>query len=460
MNLAGRPTLRAGLPDLSLHQLAAQVIRRKLAGTDTFLVYEWDDGTSGTKTVNSLNWDALRHFTANPTQSVETQWKTLCREQYGPAAPSAEKSLRLASAASDLIFGCLGIVPVDHAQQQLQQWLTDSAADKNLRSIASLLSPTEGVLREVRLEADTAAWLLRQSRSAAEMAWQENPTPHTGQLLAAVQRAEQAVSFCRAVTECFARTQLYAQDAAPLTRQAVEETMSKLPALAAEAAKLMEDSTLCNGLDPFIQSVKAALSASAQNAPIAKAILQAQNLAAGRRHEAATEKLLEILQSPDLAPHVNKHKLVFGTVASSLETLWSTPDNMISLRGGDGQWTLAKKAGQWCWSSTERFPCIYFDILVGPLERPADYVLSFDYFDEGDFKLWVHYDSHYPGGLAERQFHPADPVQLSNTKTWKHASRTLTQCRFGNGQNENADLRLLGGRGKIVCIRNLRLAVK
>ena len=46
----------------------------------------------------------------------------------------------------------------------------------------------------------------------------------------------------------------------------------------------------------------------------------------------------------------------------------------------------------------------------------------------------------------------------ADTKAWKHASVLLTKCLFGNGQNEHADMRLLGGRGKIIYIRNLSLA--
>ena len=161
-----------------------------------------------------------------------------------------------------------------------------------------------------------------------------------------------------------------------------------------------------------------------------------------------------------LAPHLLKNKFAVGDIASSLKSLWDCPDNLQSLWGGDGQWNMAKKSGRWAWASNPRLPCIYFDVTFGPLAEPADYILRFEYFDAGNFKIWVNYDSDYPGGVSDRQFHPAVPVQLTNTNTWKTAGRELTKCLFNNGQNENADFRFVGGKGKVLYIRNISLRAK
>ena len=88
---------------------------------------------------------------------------------------------------------------------------------------------------------------------------------------------------------------------------------------------------------------------------------------------------------------------------------------------------------------------------------PADYVVSFEYFDKGDWKIYFNYDSNYPSA-QKREYHPVEPLQLTNTGTWKNGSFVLTNCRFASSQNNNADMRFVSGKG--ACIRHIRLERK
>jgi len=466
IDMANRATVKADLPDVQLNDLASQLARAQISGANGFVVHINDKKLYVTDTVNSLGLMALHRLADDPFQSTDKLWDSLCSERYGKAGPLVKAALQHVASANNLIFGSLGIrflwsqgrlSTVDAAQKRLQKWIKEG---RNPQAIKILLAPTDKTMRPIDLEKETALWFIRQSVSAAEKATQIDPSAKTHLLSLAVQRSQQAAAFCKAATRCFMLTQLYAQDAALSTLESIEATIENLNKAKEQTISVMGDTVIYDGTEEFIESVKISMEKSTQNAPIAIAFSQAKAFAKEGRHEQAAQKLYTIINDENLAPHLLKNKFTVGGIASSLKSLWDCPDNLHSLWGGDGQWNMAKKSGRWAWASNPRLPCIYFDVTFGPLAEPADYILTFDYFDEGNFKIWVNYDSDYPGGVSERQFHPAEAVQLKNTNTWKTAERELTKCLFNNGQNENADFRFVGGKGKILYIRNISLMAK
>jgi len=469
IDLVNQTSQKANLPDVQLNNLASQLVKSQLAGANDFMAHINTGDRYVTDTVNSLMLSALHRLADNPFQSTESLWDELCTAGYGAAGPQAKAALQHASAASDLIFGSFGlrflwldgrIASVNVTRNWLQMWLANIGQGAEAESIRKLLAPTDKVIREIELEKETALWFIRQSVSSAKKAAEINPSPQTHLLCVAAERLQQAGEFSKAITRAYMYTQLYAQDVAPKTRQAAEAMLENLPKLAKETSALMGDNTICQGLDEFIASARASLKESSQSAPLAAAFRRVRQLSNTGRDDDAAQALAGIFKNATFAAHLDKHNDTLGQIASSLDVFWKPNNNLRVVRGADGQWVLEKIGGRWCWATTEESPCIYFDVLTERLDRPADYLLSFEYFDEGDFKLWFNYDSDYPGGVSQRQYHPAEPWQLNDTKTWKEGSALLTKCIFGNGQNVNADMRFLGGRGKIIRIRNVRLTPK
>jgi hypothetical protein len=418
------------------------------------------------ETVNGLAYPVLAALADDPFQCPETLRSRVCRERYGRAADRADAGISQATDANALLFQALGvsflwqdgrITTVDAASAFLEAQLKHLPPGASGDTLRHLLSPTEDALEELRLESEAAHWLLRQSRQNALSVIESEASLESRLLGLAVARNEAVTSFCNTIKEAFLLTRLYAQDVSPATRDQVESTLSRLPELAASSSAALGSGALCEGLDEFTASVRTSMDRSDRTAPLAVAFRQAEQHARQGHPEEAAQALHDILHDPALNPHLEKNKKRVAALASALTALWSCPENLRVLRGADGRWTLVRKAGRWALASTEKHPCIYFDVQTEPLEAPADYTLRFEYYDEGDFRIWVNYDSHYPGGASERQYHAAEPVQLENTGTWRTAERTLTQCRFGNGQNENADMRIVGGKEKIIYVRNVAL---
>ena len=466
IDLVDQAAASVNLPDVRINRLASQLAGSQLAGANGFAARINTGNRYVTDTVNSLMLAALHKLADDPFQPTESLWDKLCTIHYGAAGPHAKAALQFASAAGDLIFGSLGlrflwldgrIAPVNIARDRLQKWLALSPEGQKALSIQKLLAPTDKVTRETDLEKETAVWLIRQSISNAKKAAELNPSPRTHLLCAATERLQQTAEFSKAVTHAYMYTQLYAQDASPKTLQATEAMLEKLPGLANQTSTTMGDNTICEGLDEFIVSARASLNESAQNSPLAAAFRHVRELSSAGRDDAAVQGLVDIMQSTTFGPHLSKHNETIGEIASSLNTLLKPSDTLGVMRHGDGQWHVQKVGDRWCWFIGPGMPCLYLNVPAGPLKQPADYVLSFEYFDKGDWKIHFHYDSHYPSNL-KREYHPVGPLQLTNTGTWKNGSFILTNCRFGSGQNDGADMRFVSGTG--AYIRNIRLERK
>jgi hypothetical protein len=292
---------------------------------------------------------------------------------------------------------------------------------------------------------------------SAEAAAKINPADELRSLPQATERLQLAVQFWRHAADAYLLAAMYAVDGAPVTRSSAEAALKSLRGLHQQSVDMHNLVSMFKGRDAFIESVENWLQVYERKAVLPRSLGHIQGLINQRKDEAAVEALDELMRSERFAPHLSKHNDAIGRMSSLMNTLCKPSDNLRVVRGGDGQWMLRKVAGRWSWATEPRRPCIYLDVLEGPLDPPADYVISFEYFDKGDWKIYFHYDSDYPPE-QKRQYHPVEPLNLTDTGTWKKASFVLTNCLFASSQNNEADMRFVSGTG--ACIRNIRLKRK
>ncbi len=456
-DLAGRAGGGVGAADIRINRLASMVVRVALAGADGYVARVNPDDFLDRIRPDVLNLEALRRFGDNPLASPAEIRRSLCEEYYGPAAEPAEAALRHAEAASDLVFRVLGfdfladgnrLRPFDSARDRLRKLAAGSGGPEAER-IAELLHPTDAVLGDVRLEKKTARWLVQQAQAAAGRARETADTPATAALVSSIDRLADISDFWQEVAFAFMYASLYEEDTADRTKADALAALDRLESRTGDAPY--------EALETFIKSTRAAIDRATHEAPLARAIARVREEIRRGDDEAAAQAFAAIFANEAFLPHLSKRNAVLGELASSLRALWNPEGLLRSVRGADGQWRVVRKAGRWCWTTTEKGPCVYFDVTVGPLDPPADYALSFEYFDEGTGRLWIHYDSDYPGQAAERQYHPAEPVRLTDTGQWKEATVRLTNCLFSNSENVQADMRFLVDDLAPLWIRDLRL---
>jgi hypothetical protein len=123
--------------------------------------------------------------------------------------------------------------------------------------------------------------------------------------------------------------------------------------------------------------------------------------------------------------------------------------------GGDGNTKAAVVAGRSCVQSAPSEHAgkfIYFqldDSFVFDIEPQAMSVVV-EYYDDGPASFALEYDSSDArGSVREGAFKHGGSVQLGNTHTWKRATVSLTDARFGNRCN-GSDFRLaVQGAGEL-----------
>jgi hypothetical protein len=339
----------------------------------------------------------------------------------------------------------------------LKKHLEASSSTGTKEILQKLLEPTSKTVELIRQDKETALWLIGQSVASAEAAAKNNPSTELRSLPEALERLQMAVQFWREAGQAYLLAAMYAVDGASSTRSSAESALKSLRELDEQSTGMRNLVSMFKGEDAFIASVENWLKAHEKEALLPRIFGRIQDLINQRQDEAAVEALDGLMRNDRFAPHLSKHNDTIGRMSSLMNTLCEPSDNLRVVRGGDGQWLLQKVAGRWSWVTERKRPCIYLDVLAGPLDPAADYVLSFEYFDKGDWKIYFHYDSDYPPE-QKREYHPVEPLQLTNTETWKKGSFVLTNCRFASSQNVNADMRFVSGTG--ACIRNIRLERK
>jgi len=453
-DLAPHSARGAPLPDMRIDQLPGYMLEASLVGATGVIVPVYPDGVYLPDTVNALYLDAFYKLADNPLQSVDDIWKDLCAARYGSAADYAISALKRTPAINDLLFGILGREGLWFAPDVLT-----IDPSEHLKLYASLLPPESTAKfpwfapdkRTVELamqEKETAFWLLAQSIPDANQAVKANPTEQTRELLDAMLNLRSAAQFWRDITQAYLYTKTYAIDGAPSTRASVESALGRL-------RDPMEYGVVFAGTSEFVKSAEASLAKSAKDALLLRSLNGVKDLSRNGKDDAAAGALLELLTSKRYASHISKQNKAVGEIASSLKAFGELTNNIVVMRHGDGSWDIEKVAGRWSWVIGPDRPCLYLDFPDGPLKEPADYILSFEYLDKGDWTIHCHYDSAYPPD-DKREYHPVEPLQLTDTETWKKGSFLLTNCRFASRQNDRADMRFVTGSG--ANIRNIRLA--
>jgi len=454
------------LPDVRINNLASLILKAASNGAKGFIVHVNISDHYVPDTFNAISLYALGELADDPFQGTDVLWIELCSKLYGEAGNEAMAALKLTESTNDLIFRMFG-VPVlwdgsnistmDTAEKRLKKHLKVSSSAGTKEIMQKLLEPTNKTVELVRGDKETALWLILQSLAKAEAAAKINPSPELRALPEAMERLQMAVHFWRYAGEAYLLSAMYAVDGASSTRSSAEAALKSLRELDEQSPVMRDLVSMFKGTDVFIVSVENWLQAHEKEAVLPRIFGRIQELINQRQDESAVEALDGLMRNDRFAPHLSKHNDTIGRMSSSMNTLCEPSDNLRVVRGGDGQWLLQKVAGRWCWATERKRPCIYLDVLAGPLDPPADYVLSFEYFDKGDWKIYFHYDSDYPPE-QKREYHPVEPLQLTNTGTWKKGSFVLTNCRFASSQNVNADMRFVSGTG--ACLRNIRLERK
>ena len=466
IDLTGAGRGRVLLPDVQIAELAGLTARAALAGAKGFAVKVNAANVYMPQTINALALQALHRLADDPMQSTDTLWNRLCAARYGAAAGRAETALKRASSANRLIFRIFDvpilwndgrICSINVAQNRLKSHLNAASSPAAAGILGQLLEPSDKILERAKQEKETALWLIRQCLADSEAALKANPNAETRALHQAMQRLEFASQYWQHVTEVYLLTKIYAIDGAPATRSAAESALTRLRDATKQAAKKTDVLWMLNGIDAFIDSVETSLKKSQKNALLVRRLNYLQEHVGKVRDEDAVRAFVETLTSDRFAPHLSKQYQAVGRISSSLRALGGPSDKLHVLWGGDGKWSVEKIAGRWCWTTNSKGPCIYMDASDGPLNPPADYVISFQYFDKGDWSLHLDYDSDYPSD-QRREYHPVEPLQLTDTNTWKTGSFVLTNCRFNNSQNLAADMRFVSGKG--ICVRDIRLKAR
>jgi len=454
------------IPDVRIDELPGLITEAALAGAKGFIVQvnlvsrELLDG------VNSLSLHALHRLADDPLQPTDPLWNEFCTAKYGPAARQAAASLKRTAAINDLIYRTFDwpllwyngtMHPLSEIDDRIKHFARISSSPDTDLVLRELLEPTDKTIQRAAGEKQTALWLLQQSIPDANEALKANPTPETCALRDAMSRLKSVALFWHNATRAYLLTKLYAIDGAPVTRANVTDALKALGETG--DSKTLNDGlgVLRVGRTAFARTLHDSLEHSQKNALLLQALVSVTDLAAMGHDVPAANALLQILSSDRLKPHLSKQNQAIGEIASSLRAFGGLSPNLAVMRHGDGRWLIEKVTGRWSYVIGPDRPCLYLDFVGGPLKRPADYVLSFEYFDQGDWKLHFHYDSDYPPD-QKRQYHPVEPLQLTDTKTWKKGSFLLTNCLFSSGQNNLADMRFVTGSG--AHIRNIRLKPK
>lgn len=445
------------LPDFRINEMPGLLLEMALAGADGFVVPVNIGRTYLPDSINAPVLAALHKLADDPMQSTDALWEEFCTARYGPAAEKAVAALKRTPAINDLIFKMLGrevlwdgrkVLSMDVADNRLAEYIDEISAIEAEAGNPWLASDSRKVKLAMQ-ELDTAFWLLKQSVANADDAVKINPTAQTRGLLEAMNALNSAADFWLDAKQAFLQSSIYAIDGAPSTRALIDEAMGRLRNPKKDAVKF-------DGTEDFVRSVEKSVAKSAKDALLVRSLDGVRILAEEGKDDEAAAALLAVLNFEKYAPHLSKQNDAIADIASSLKAFGETSANIGVMRHGDGSWSIEKVGGRWSWAiGGGRPPCLYIDFPGGPLEAPADYILSFEYFDKGDWTLTFHYDSAYPPE-QKSDYHPAEPLQLTNTETWKKGAFLLTNCRFASRENALADMRFVTGAG--ANIRNIRLA--
>ncbi len=449
INMMG-PQTKSNLADIRINEMPGLVVDAALAGAGGFTTCVNVTGGYLPTSMNEMNLQALHRLSDDPFTSVDGIWTDLCEKRYGRGAEKAVQALKRTNRVNELIFTIFGepviwtsgrFFDMDQVEERIAE-----IESPEVRS--ELLEPTDKTAGRVSGEHDTANWLLVQSKADAEAVAEAAPSEEASTLAAGMDRLGAANAYMQKAALAYTLARTYAINGAAQTRAAAAMSLAGIK----EPPQDMLN--LSGNADGFAESVTASLNDSDKNAVLTKAFDRIRNLNEQNKAEEATEDLSKLFESEKLVPHLASRMDALASVASGLKTLWSVPENLEFRWGADGKWTVRKAAGKWsCYIGPDR-PCLYLNVPGEKLSEPADYVVGFEYLDKGDWTIHFEYDSDYPDS-RRRQYHPVEPLKLTDTGKWKSGSFELKNCLFSSGMNLQADMRFITGSG--ACIRNIEL---
>jgi len=451
------------VPEVRLPEIAGCLVRAIDSGAKGFTIRVNSADRYVPDTVNGIGIAAAHRLANDPFQSVDTLWQTLCKIRYGDEGNKAVTALKRTGQINDLIFQNFHLPVLWHnskissleiANQGLQRVSRHSIGGGQTSDFQDLIEPTYKTLELATGEKETAQWLIVQSLNEAQKLVQKNPSQDSQALQRSLEHFPSLKSFWNDTTQAYILAKIYAFDGTDSTRSEVEAALQRLVATAKQIAAQPKTAPLVHGLSDFLDSIQTSLEKSKTGSVVQQEFNRVKTYIRQNQQVSAAAALAEILNSARLSPYLKKQDHIVGEIVSQIKPLHANPKSLQVLRGGDGKWTLTKINGHWAFTIGKDAPCIYFNVPGPKLSEPATYKVTFDYFDQGDWRLHFHYDSDYPPE-EKRQYHPVTPLQLTNTRTWKQGSFVLPKCLFSSAQNLLADMRFVTGEG--AWIRNVQI---
>ncbi|MBN1441209.1 MAG: hypothetical protein JXA90_00805 [Planctomycetes bacterium] len=259
--------------------------------------------------------------------------------------------------------------------------------------------------------------------------------------------------FTSAAASGHALAALYRIDGAPATEARLTARIEELRGLAPRCD--------WGALDPLARHLESLRARARAESPVLLALSSVDERIRRREGEEAANQLRNLLVDEDLLRHLEKHGDRLAGLISSLPGIWDgDPQRDVSIRwGGDGRFELVESHGEWGLLMTDRGPVVYVDWTAPDMTAPREVVVSFSYLDVDETRIVVHYNSDYPGGLEDREYHPSAPVMTRGTGRWLDAELVLDRALFQGKQNQLADLRFIGSpRG--AAVRDIRVRMR
>ncbi len=319
----------------------------------------------------------------------------------------------------------------DRVAAPRERWIGDVVGGKRF-----VLAEIEGVLRALG-EQERSITGAGAKEAVSELRTQFASLKALGQVTARM-------------VEALLTAQLFSIDGAPATEK-------RLRGCVAELTKHGSAGSF-GDLGPLVESLEKARQEAKIHNPMEAALAELQGLLDRGENEAAAKGFQRLFTDPVLSVNALKHRERVARLLSSLPLLWDgePPADVRILWGGDGRYDLVKRVGKWGLMTTKRGPVAYGGWTERPMKEPTDLVMSLSYLDLPGQRIYFHYNSDFPGGLEDREYHRVQAAQTRGTGEWKSCEVILPRALFQGRQNENADYRLIGKSTGIV-VRNIRV---
>jgi hypothetical protein len=372
---------------------------------------------------------------SDPFQAADAVlWEVLAGMVSREHVETAARALGRAPLIARLAFCAAGEPFLGRNDLPLPEELPDIAAE-------------ESSLRAVAGEKETVRWLLVQSRREIAALREAERSPWLEQAAGDLERLGLAATLWERIARAEILSRMYLMDGAPATREAAQTAIRNAQEAHAKAP--------FGELKPLGALIADRLETPEEKTELGGALAAVRTLTQEGNSAAAAEKLSSILDDEQLEPHLRGHWETIGGLSTGLRVLGTDSGSARLLWGGDGRWRIAKREGRWAVVTVDGGPCVYVDGTGSP-ERAT---VSFEYFDDAEGRIHVHYNSVDPATGGRHDYREAPVVPMQGSGEWRTAEVSLDRCVFRGGQNLGADLRLIPNR-RGVAIRAIRIDKK